>query len=424
MDDRVGTRVGQQLGNYRLVHLLGQGGFAEVYLGEHRYLKAQAAIKVLRAQLPRQDLESFLTEARLIARLRHPSIVGVLEFGVESGTPFLVMDYAPNGTLKQRHPRGIPLPVATVVSYVKQVAEALQYAHDQKLVHRDVKPENMLLGPNNEVLLSDFGVAVIDQSSGDQRERIVGTVAYMAPEQLQGKPNPASDQYALGIVVYAWLTGDLPFHGAFVQVASQHILTSPPSLREKVPTIPPAVEQVVLRALAKEPRQRFNSVQAFADALEQANQSGASVPLIPPSASDLSPAASSLGSKTLPVEQSLAPGSPLAPLSAKPQPRPGHFWKATALFSALVLLIIGGGLTYYTLALQPGQMHLQATNTARHSDNRKLPVLPMLLPPCRRRARAPPSVLPLPRHRHRLLPRRYKPSTSRAPAEIRYSMTT
>src|SRR6266567_79273 len=106
MGDRSGNKVGQQFGNYHLVRLLGQGGFAEVYLGEHTYLKAQAAIKVLHTQLAKQEMESFLAEARTIARLRHPYIVGVLEFGVENGTPFLVMDYAPNGTLKQRHPRG------------------------------------------------------------------------------------------------------------------------------------------------------------------------------------------------------------------------------------------------------------------------------------------------------------------------------
>ena|SRR5690242_6508772 len=137
-------RVGRQFGNYRLIRLIGRGGFAEVYLGEHIYLETQAAIKVLHTQLAAADIEQFRIEARTIARLEHPHIVRVLEFGVEDATPFLVMSYAPNGTLRQRHPRGVPLPLSTVVAYVKEVAPALHYAQEQKLIHRDIKPENLL----------------------------------------------------------------------------------------------------------------------------------------------------------------------------------------------------------------------------------------------------------------------------------------
>src|SRR5215469_5480203 len=147
-----------QLGNYRLICLLGQGGFADVYLGEHIYLKTQAAIKVLQMRLGNDELESFLSEARTVARLVHPHIVRVLEFGVEGSTPFLVMDYAPNGTLRQRHPKGTQLWLDTIMHYVRQIAAALQYAHDKKLIHRDVKPENLLLSSNNTILLSDFGI--------------------------------------------------------------------------------------------------------------------------------------------------------------------------------------------------------------------------------------------------------------------------
>ncbi len=163
MADR-GGREGQQLGNYRLIRLLGQGGFAEVYLGEHIYLDTSAAIKVLHTQLDSDEVESFRAEARTIARLVHPHIVRVLDYGVEGKTPFLVMDYAPNGTLRKRYPKGVPLPLSTIVSYVTQLADALQYAHEQKVIHRDVKPENMLLDRRNEVLLSDFGIALVAQS--------------------------------------------------------------------------------------------------------------------------------------------------------------------------------------------------------------------------------------------------------------------
>jgi serine/threonine protein kinase len=265
---------GQRLGNYQLTRLLGEGGFAQVYLGEHIYLGTQAAIKVLNPQLA-TDLDSFRAEARTIARLVHPNIVRVLEFGVEGNTPFLVLDYAPNGTLRQRHPKGTILPLPTVVSYVKQVTEALQYAHDEKLIHRDVKPENMLLGRSNEVLLSDFGVALMAQTMRDQSiQNVAGTLPYMAPEQIQGQPRRASDQYSLGIIVYEWLTGERPFDGSLTEIISQQLAVSPSPLRTKMPTVALAVERVVMTALEKDPEKRFANIRAFALALEQASQLG------------------------------------------------------------------------------------------------------------------------------------------------------
>ncbi|HKV58904.1 MAG TPA: protein kinase, partial [Ktedonobacteraceae bacterium] len=265
-------RVGQQLGNYRLLKLLGAGGFAEVYLGEHTYLNTQAAIKVLQTRLAEDERERFLQEARIVARLVHPHIVRVLEFGVEAETPFLVMDYAPHGNLRNRLPRGVPLEPSAIVLYVRQVAEALHYAHSQGLIHRDVKPENMLLGREDEVLLSDFGIALIAQSTHfDSTQEVFGTASYMAPEQIQGKAEPATDQYALGVVIYEWLCGEVPFHGTFSELCSQQLFTPPPPLHDKVPGISPAVESVVEKALAKEARNRFPSVLALASALEDAS---------------------------------------------------------------------------------------------------------------------------------------------------------
>ena len=198
-------RVGQQLGNYRLLRLLGHGGFADVYLGEHIYLQSQAALKLLHSQLSEEEAARFVTEARTLARLSHPHIVRVLDFAVHEGLPFLVMEYAPGGSLRMRHPAGTRLPLASIVSYVRQVASALQYAHEQHFMHRDVKPENLLLGAREEVLLADFGLATLAPASSRSTQAkeppLNGTTAYLAPEQLQGKPRPASDQYALGVVV-------------------------------------------------------------------------------------------------------------------------------------------------------------------------------------------------------------------------------
>lgn len=270
-------RVGQRLGNYQLLRLIGKGGFAEVYLGEHLRLNTSAAIKVLHTRLASaEDIEGFEQEAQTIARLVHPHIVRVLDFDIEDDTPFLVMDYAPNGTLRQKHPRGTQLAPEVILSYVKQAAEALQYAHEHKLIHRDIKPENLLLGEHERVLLSDFGIALIAQSSRYQNtQEVVGTIAYMAPEQLQGHPRPASDQYALAITTYEWLTGERPFQGSFSEIFSQQMFVSPAPLREKLPTIAPTIEEVVLTALAKDPKERFGTMRAFANAFEQACQNAA-----------------------------------------------------------------------------------------------------------------------------------------------------
>lgn len=265
--------VGQQFGEYRLQRWLGGGGFGNVYLGEHIRDATQAAVKVLQAHLVQsQELKEFINEARTI-RLAHPHIVRLLDFGINANDiPFLVMAYAPNGTLRHRHPRYKRVPLATVNSYVTAVASALQYAHDNRLIHRDVKPENMLIGPQQEIWLSDFGLVAIAQSThgNDASLGAGGTLPYMAPEQIHGKPRPASDQYALGIVVYEWLCGQRPFTGTTVELITQHTVTPPPLLRARVPNLPDEVEQVLFTALQKDPSQRFSSIQAFANAFQQA----------------------------------------------------------------------------------------------------------------------------------------------------------
>jgi len=262
--------IGLKLGNYHIVRLIGRGGFAHVYQGEHIYLKTPAAIKVLNMHLMNDVLEKFLHEARIIALLEHPHIVRVLEFGVEGITPFLVMNYAKNGTLRQRYPKKSIVPLTNIISYTKQVADALQYAHDHGVIHRDIKPENMLLDKNWLVQLSDFGLAVIAQNINVTPRSSAGTTPYMAPEQLQGQPCRASDQYALGVVVYEWLCGSGPFSGSEREVTIQHLYSPPPSLHTKVPDISPAIERVIMKALAKDPLARFATIQEFAQALEQA----------------------------------------------------------------------------------------------------------------------------------------------------------
>jgi len=270
------VQAGQQLGNYRLVRRLGAGGFAEVYLGEHRYLKRQVAIKVLLVSLAGDDKESerFLSEAQTMAALKHPHIIGCLDFGIEHNIPYIVMDYAPGGTLRDLHPEGDLVPLDSVVASIEQVADALQYAHDQGIMHLDVKPENMLLGEGGDILLSDFGLARFTRSVSKRVTSLIGTISYMAPEYIQRRPQAASDQYSLAMVAYEWLTGVRPFDGDDERIiAGQQLQTLPPSLRTIVPTLPAAVDEVILAALAKKPEERYPRISEFARSLAMAADS-------------------------------------------------------------------------------------------------------------------------------------------------------
>jgi serine/threonine protein kinase len=262
--------IGEQLGSYRLVDLIGQGSFADVYVGEHLQYGSYAAIKVLQVQLDDSiAIEQFHAETRTLAKLTHPHIIHLLDAGIQNTIPFLVMDYAAGGTLRQRHPGGTMLPLPRIVSYIQQVADALHYAHEQKLIHRDVKPGNMFVGQHGTILLGDFGLALNVQSGGMvMPHEVAGSVPYMAPEQLAGQPCYASDQYALAAVVYEWLCGMPPLFDH----DGQPMHAAPLPLHERVPGIAPIVEDVVLIGLAADPADRFVSVRAFATALELAEQ--------------------------------------------------------------------------------------------------------------------------------------------------------
>lgn len=359
--------IGQEFGNYRLTSLLGRGGFAEVYLGEHVYLKTQAAIKVLQTLLEQEEQERFYEEARTVAHLQHEHIVRVLEFGLNDGSvPYLVMEYAPNGTLRERFPRGIAVPIEQILPPLKQVVAALNYAHNENLVHRDIKPENMLLGTHDEVLLSDFGIALMISGSRRQGPQdVAGTITYMAPEQLLGHPTKASDQYALGVVVYEWLTGERLFSGSFIEIATQHMLKSPPSLQSH--GIPVAVEQVVFKALAKKPEQRFATVQDFADALEAAahGQTYKVEPADLPSPSPANTGSALVDGISSSTTRKFQPDPPFTPLPPGRQRSSSRILKI-GLLALVLLLIIGGGLAYALLETRPANtpQQMQALYTS------------------------------------------------------------
>jgi serine/threonine protein kinase len=265
--------VGHQIGNYRLVQLLGKGGFAHVYRGEHTYLHSQAALKILQVTLSEKEMSRFQQEAQTLVKLLHPHIVRVLDFFLTDGVPVLVMEYAAGGTIRQCHARGSRLPLPAVVDYAQQIGEALQYAHTHGIIHRDIKPDNILLDDNKNLLLSDFGLALFTPSPEQLSvQDLAGTLYYMAPEQLRGKPTFASDQYSLAVMVYEWLSGACPFAGSYWELMHQHMDIAPQSLRNQRPELHPNIEKVVMKALAKDPQERFATVLDFAQALKTASQ--------------------------------------------------------------------------------------------------------------------------------------------------------
>ncbi|TMC18882.1 MAG: hypothetical protein E6J34_16045 [Chloroflexi bacterium] len=288
-------RLGQTLGNYRLTKLLGKGGNAEVYLAEHTLLGLQNAIKVLKTR-NLTDLEEaqFRDEAKLMTTLRHPHIVTIFDYDIEvnktgfdGSTPYLVMEYMPLGTLRHLYPHGTLVPPLTIAAYIKQLAEALQYAHDQSnsIIHRDVKPENILVRRPDDIALSDFGIAIaghntmnltlqmedfIQKMKRGEKIEVPGTASYIAPERLQGGNQRASDQYSLAVIVYEWLCGQRPFTGSDLEICTKHLADPPPALFPHYSHILPRVAQVVMKALAKKPEDRYPSVLDFATELEKA----------------------------------------------------------------------------------------------------------------------------------------------------------
>lgn len=265
--------IDSQFGAYRLQELLGQGDATEVYVAEHTQQRTPVAVKLMYGEWGAERTEKFLAQSSLLTNLNHPHIVPILDFGIERNVAYLVMEYMQHGNLRQQYSRGVQLPLELVVQYVRQIANALTYIHERGLVHRDVKPHNMLLDGEGEIKLSDFGITVVSHSISPIRNSsrsFEGTAPYAAPEQLRGQPRRASDQYALAITIYEWLTGDWPFSGTFYEITHQHLFVQPAPLREKGVNCPPNVEQVIMRALEKEPEKRFPSIKYFADELEWA----------------------------------------------------------------------------------------------------------------------------------------------------------
>src|SRR5437870_371438 len=246
---------------YHLDKLIGEGGFANVYLATDLELGRQVAIKVLEANWVKDKelLTRFRNEARAIATLDHPNILQIYDFGVVKSTPYIVLRHLRENKLADRMKQG-PFTLDEIGFYLDQIGSALDYAHERGIVHRDVKPSNLLMRPNGQLVLMDFGLAkLLDNVALEEQTAVVGTVAYMAPEQCQGMVSAASDIYMLGVIFYQMLTGKIPFEGNTTRIMVGHVYAALPSLigqpgmKSFSPAVVQELDQVIIQLLAKSP---------------------------------------------------------------------------------------------------------------------------------------------------------------------------
>ena len=259
-------------GRYELEKLVGSGGMSNVFRAHDRLLERTVALKILHEQYTRDEdyVERFRREARAVAQLAHPNIVTVIDRGEQEGRQFIVFEYIDGDNLKELSNRG-PLQVREAIRLTLQVARALSFAHERGLVHRDVKPQNVLLNEDGQAKVTDFGIArSLDVHGVTQTGTVLGTSDYIAPEQARGqKVDPKTDIYSLGVVLYELLSGEVPFAGDnFVAVAMRHVNEPAPSVLERRPDCPVRLDLAIQRAMSKDPEDRFESMGDFALELE------------------------------------------------------------------------------------------------------------------------------------------------------------
>lgn len=347
---------GREVGGCKLIRKIGAGGMGDVYLAEQiRVGNRSVAVKVVspddltfHPEAATDIARRFEREAAILGNLSHPNILPVHDSGIQDGMLYLVMEYAPDGSLADamrgtgRHPLTLPLPLPFAVDIVDQVASALSYTHQHGVVHRDVKPGNVLIRvePNGHwhVLLADFGVARSVEVDS-QRTQVTGTFIYMAPEQFSAKFSPASDQYALAVMTFQLLAGRPPFDGDLASLTRAHMYDPPPSLHAINPIVPAAVDAVLARGLAKDPAKRYPSVADFASALRSA--AGVEGETTEVDTGRIAPT-------TVPVSGGAADGvatvseSPTAIARAKRRSSPWRVVVTVASALILVALLIGG----------------------------------------------------------------------------------
>ncbi len=255
-------------GRYRLESKLGSGGMSTVFLARDETLERWVAVKVMHREISDQpdQIERFRREARSVAQLSHPNVVSVIDAGEDGGYPYIVLEYVEGETLKQRIERLGRLPVDEAVAYAIEIGRGLAAAHARRMVHRDVKPQNVLIDTEGRAKVTDFGIARSLESDGlTKTGRVLGTTDYVAPEQAMGQGvDSRSDIYSLGVLLYEMLTGEVPFRAeTVVGVAMKHVNEDMPDVQERRPEISSALAAVIERATSKDPKKRYDDMMAF-----------------------------------------------------------------------------------------------------------------------------------------------------------------
>lgn len=269
---------GQKINDrYEIIKTIGEGGMANVYLANDTILDRKVAIKVLRGDLSNDEkfIRRFKREALSVSNLSHPNIVEVYDVGEEDGNYYIVMEYIEGKTLKQLLQKRGALTLNEVIDIMTQLTDGLAHAHEAYIIHRDIKPQNIMIEDNGLVKITDFGIAMaLNSTQLTQTNSVMGSVHYLPPEQANGKGSTVkSDIYSLGILMYELLTGSVPFKGdTAVEIALKHMKEKIPSIRKQNPTIPQSVENIVLKATAKNPKNRYDNVRDMYKDLQTALQ--------------------------------------------------------------------------------------------------------------------------------------------------------
>lgn len=267
-----GQRINER---YEIIKTIGEGGMANVYLANDTILERNVAIKVLRGDLSNDEkfIRRFKREALSVSNLSHPNIVEVYDIGEEDGNYYIVMEYIDGKTLKQLLQKRGALTLTEVLDIMSQLTDGLAHAHEAYIIHRDIKPQNIMIEDNGLVKITDFGIATaINSTQLTQTNSVMGSVHYLPPEQASGKGSTIkSDIYSLGILMYELLSGSVPFKGdTAVEIALKHMKEKMPSIRKQNPTIPQSVENIILKATAKNPKNRYDSVREMYTDLQTA----------------------------------------------------------------------------------------------------------------------------------------------------------